>query len=77
MKEASDHPTRYGVVLAAGEGMRLRPLVRRLRGDALPKQYVSFLGRRSMLEHTFDRLERLIVRPAEVFARSFRNSHAG
>jgi len=54
--------TRCGVVLAAGEGRRLQPLVRRLRGDDLPKQYVRFIGRRSMLEHTFDRIEKLIPR---------------
>lgn len=52
--------SRYGVVLAGGEGRRLRPFVHRLRGDALPKQYVAFLGTRSMLEHTWDRVERLL-----------------
>ncbi|HEY1265652.1 MAG TPA: sugar phosphate nucleotidyltransferase, partial [Candidatus Binatia bacterium] len=53
---------RYGIVLAAGEGKRLEPLVRQLRGDSLPKQYVTFIGRRSMLEHTFARAEKLIAR---------------
>ncbi|HEY1371792.1 MAG TPA: sugar phosphate nucleotidyltransferase [Candidatus Binatia bacterium] len=52
----------YGIVLAAGEGKRLEPLVRQLRGDSLPKQYVTFIGRRSMLEHTFARAEKLIPR---------------
>jgi mannose-1-phosphate guanylyltransferase len=51
---------RCGIVLAAGEGKRLQPLVRRLRGDSLPKQYVTLVGTRSMLEHTFDRAETLI-----------------
>jgi len=51
---------RCGIVLAAGDGLRLRPLVERLRGKALPKQYVSFIGKRSMLEHTFSRAEKLI-----------------
>lgn len=51
-----------GIVLAAGEGMRLRPLIRRLRGDYIPKQYVNFIGTRSMLEHTFARAERIIPR---------------
>lgn len=51
---------RCGIVLAAGEGKRLQSFVRRLRGDYLPKQYVSFIGSRSMLEHTFSRVERLI-----------------
>ncbi len=56
------HARRCGIVLAAGEGMRLRPLVSRLIGEILPKQYVSFVGRRSMLEHTLQRVERLIPR---------------
>lgn len=53
---------RYGIVLAAGEGKRLEGLVRQLRGDSLPKQYVTFIGRRSMLEHTYARAEKLIPR---------------
>jgi mannose-1-phosphate guanylyltransferase len=48
------------VVLAGGDGKRLRPFVRRLLGTDLPKQYVNFTGSRSMLEHTLDRAERLI-----------------
>ncbi len=47
------------LVLAGGEGKRLRPFVHLLRGDLLPKQYVSFIGRRSMLEHTFERAGKL------------------
>ncbi len=49
-----------GLVLAGGEGKRLETFVHRLRGDALPKQFVSFVGTRSMLEHTLARAERLI-----------------
>ena len=51
---------RCGIVLAAGEGKRLRPLVRRLRGDTLPKQYVNLVGTSSMFEQTFRRAEMLI-----------------
>ena len=50
----------WGLVLAAGDGSRLEEYVRELKGTALPKQYVNVIGRRSMLEHTFDRAERLI-----------------
>lgn len=64
----SDSPSpRCGIVLAAGEGERLRPFVHRLRGETLPKQYVNFVGGRSMLEHTFDRAERVIA-PERLFA---------
>ena len=51
---------RCGIVLAAGDGRRLQPFIHRLRGDALPKQYVRFGGRRSMLEQTILRAETLI-----------------
>ncbi|MCG3111660.1 MAG: hypothetical protein MCM46_07520 [Candidatus Manganitrophus sp. SB1] len=49
-----------GIVLAAGEGKRLQPLVRRWRGDDLPKQYVQFTESRSLLQQTIDRARRLI-----------------
>ncbi len=57
---------RCGVILAAGEGKRLRPFVQQLRGDSLPKQYVRFVGNRSMLEQTFQRAEKAIS-PRHVF----------
>jgi mannose-1-phosphate guanylyltransferase len=53
-------PTRCGIILAAGEGNRLRPFVKKLRGCTLPKQYVNFIGKRSMLEHTFCRAQKMI-----------------
>jgi mannose-1-phosphate guanylyltransferase len=63
MEYAAARPVRCGVILAGGEGKRLQPFIRRLLGRDLPKQYVNFIGSRSMLEHTFSRAERLI--PAE------------
>jgi mannose-1-phosphate guanylyltransferase len=50
----------WGLILAAGEGQRLQSYVQQLKGNALPKQYVNLIGRRSMLEHTFHRAEKLI-----------------
>src|SRR5258705_11723195 len=55
-------PVSCGLVLAGGGGKRLRPFVHLLREDLLPKQYVNFIGRRSMLEHTLDRAEKLAPR---------------
>ncbi|MFZ5863836.1 MAG: sugar phosphate nucleotidyltransferase [Nitrospirota bacterium] len=52
---------RAAVVLAGGDGRRLEPYIRRLRGDALPKQYVTLYGRHSLLERTFKRVERLVL----------------
>lgn len=45
----------WAIVLAGGEGRRLRPLVRRLCGEERPKQYVKLLGSRSLLRQTLDR----------------------
>jgi mannose-1-phosphate guanylyltransferase len=50
----------WAVVLAGGEGERLRPLVRRLVGDDRPKQYVPLLGPTSLLRQTLDRVGRLV-----------------
>jgi mannose-1-phosphate guanylyltransferase len=45
----------WAVVLAGGEGVRLRPLVHRMLGEERPKQYVKLLGPRSLLQQTLDR----------------------
>jgi mannose-1-phosphate guanylyltransferase len=60
MAFAAQRPLRCGIVLAGGEGKRIRPFIRRLLGVDLPKQYATFIGTRSMLEHTFNRAEQLI-----------------
>jgi mannose-1-phosphate guanylyltransferase len=44
----------WGIVLAGGEGVRLRPLARRVCGDDRPKQYVPLFGDRSLLRQTLD-----------------------
>jgi len=56
----SDVSRRCSIVLAGGDGLRLRSFVKRLRGDALPKQYVKFFGECSLLDKTFQRAHRLI-----------------
>lgn len=45
----------WGVVLSGGQGVRLRPFVQQAFGLDTPKQYVPFMGRRSMFQHTLDR----------------------
>jgi len=72
MRDASPRPVRSGIILAGGEGERLRPFIRQLRGGLLPKQYVNFIGTRSMLEHTFHRTEELIP-PERLFTVVSRN----
>jgi len=49
----------WAIVLAAGEGERVRALVERRLGRHVPKQYCTFVGTRSMLEHTLDRASRI------------------
>lgn len=51
---------RSAVILAGGDGLRLRSFVQRLRGDGLPKQYVKLLGNHSLLEATFQRARALV-----------------
>jgi mannose-1-phosphate guanylyltransferase len=46
----------WAVILAGGEGMRLRPLVRQVLGADRPKQYVRLLGARTLLRQTLDRV---------------------
>ena len=49
----------WSVILAGGEGERTRPFIEHWLGRHLPKQYCTFVGTRSMLEHTWDRAIRL------------------
>lgn len=52
----------WGIVLAAGEGTRVRDFLSHLCGGRRIKQFCAVIGRRSMLEHTLARVERLIPR---------------
>lgn len=52
----------WTLALAGGEGVRLGDYVARRFGTRIPKQYCRFVGTRSMLEHTLDRLARLTPR---------------
>jgi len=52
---ASPRPSRWGIVLAGGDGARMRSLISNWLGEDRPKQYCAFVGHRSMFEHTIDR----------------------
>lgn len=52
----------WGIILAGGEGERLKGFVREQFGSAIPKQFCAFCGRRSMLERTIKRA-RLLIPP--------------
>lgn len=53
------HHRVWSIVLAGGDGERLRPFIQRWLGYHKPKQYCSFTGTRSMLQHTLDRADQL------------------
>ncbi len=50
----------WAVVLAAGEGTRMNQFIQSSYGLCSPKQYIAFTGKRSMLQHTLDRVAQLI-----------------
>jgi mannose-1-phosphate guanylyltransferase len=50
----------WAIVLAGGEGVRLRALTRLIYGVERPKQYAALLGSRSLLRQTLDRVALLV-----------------
>ncbi len=64
----------WSVILAGGEGERVRPLIQRWLGRHRPKQYCTFVGTRSMFQHTLDRAAVLtpVTRMVTVIARGHR-----
>jgi mannose-1-phosphate guanylyltransferase len=51
---------RWAIVLAGGEGERLRPFVEWWLGYHRPKQFCTFVGAKSLLRQTVDRAVRLV-----------------
>ncbi len=49
----------WSIILAGGEGTRTRPFIEQWLGYHKPKQYCTFVGTRSMLQHTLERADRL------------------
>lgn len=55
----------WPIVLAGGEGRRMQPFIQRWLGERRPKQYCTFVGTRSMLEHSWCRAL-AVARPGRV-----------
>jgi mannose-1-phosphate guanylyltransferase len=50
------YSNRWGLVLAGGDGARLRSFTKRITGYELPKQFCPILSSKSLLEETLDRV---------------------
>lgn len=57
-----DSPEQFAIVLAGGDGVRLRSFTRRVSGCELPKQFCPIMGSKTLLEETLDRVSVLIDR---------------
>ncbi len=58
----------WAVILAGGDGTRLRELSYRVSGDRRPKQFCEFFGGKTLLGHTRDRLRPLFLDKNTLFA---------
>lgn len=61
-----DTSSAWAIVLAGGDGARLRPLTVRLAGDARPKQFCPFFDDETLLERTRRRVGLLVRLDREV-----------
>ncbi|MDH3769650.1 MAG: sugar phosphate nucleotidyltransferase [Nitrospirota bacterium] len=52
--------SRWSIVLAGGDGKRIQPYIQKWLGYPLPKQYCTFAGTRSMLQHTWGRANQIV-----------------
>jgi mannose-1-phosphate guanylyltransferase len=59
MKNEAERGNLWSIVLAGGDGVRTKEFIRRWLGYEKPKQYCTFIGSRSMFQHTLDRAARL------------------
>ncbi|BFU94413.1 MAG: hypothetical protein NTNFB02_11350 [Nitrospira sp.] len=59
MEQGNRHGNLWSIVLAGGDGLRMKEFIKRRLGYEKPKQYCAFTGKRSMFQHTLDRAAKL------------------
>lgn len=62
------HP--WAVLLAGGDGVRLRDLTQRITGDSRPKQFCPIMGEESLFRQTRKRISPLFLSDRQVFVLS-------
>ena len=67
-KDSSPRNSRWAVILAGGDGTRLRSLTRFVCGDNRPKQFCPLFDAHTLLGHTVGRAERSIPTGQILFA---------
>lgn len=77
------YPDRWAVILAGGDGTRLRSFTRTLTGDERPKQFAPVIGGQTLLDQTIARVAlavpeyktlTVVTRKHEQYYQSFLNS---
>ncbi len=58
MKKQYEHL--WAIILAGGEGVRMREYLKTRRNMDRPKQFANIVGTRSMLRHTIERVKRIV-----------------
>ncbi len=63
----SSAPHLWAVLLAGGDGVRLRDLTRRIAGDSRPKQFCRIIRGESLFRQTRTRVDPVFLRDRQVF----------
>jgi mannose-1-phosphate guanylyltransferase len=65
--ESKQYKHEWGVILAGGDGTRLKSLTRKVAGDERPKQFCSVLGGATLLEETQQRAELELAKERTIY----------